>query len=386
MNDPTPSPHPALNAIIGTNSGLFDLRNPEGRMACLISNLQNGIFIEDSNRKLLLINAKCVEMFGNIATPEEMLGIDLKDSADKYKNIFMDPESFLQRSEQLFKAKTKILQEIIHLKDGRIIERDFIPVFSGNQYTGSLWVFNDVTGRTHIENQRENLLKNIERQNDILNRYGHLLSHGLKAPVRNMASLITWIQEEIPENISVQNWENLMLLKRCIEKMDHLIENITQYSNIETQPVNKKEIDLNIFVTELIETLNCPKSINLIVKTLPKVNADERHMHQLFTHLLKNAIEHCNTSNGQVKISCTDDRSFHIFCISDNGKGIAPKHQERIFNIFKSLQSDNTSSGIGLAIVKKITLYYNGELWLKSSLGYGASFYFSLPKKRVATL
>jgi signal transduction histidine kinase len=115
---------------------------------------------------------------------------------------------------------------------------------------------------------------------------------------------------------------------------------------------------------------------------MPTLTTQRISLQQVFSNLISNAIKHHHRSDGQVIISCTDQGKFYEFSISDNGPGIAPQYQAKVFTIFQTLkardQAENT--GIGLSIVKKIIDTKGGKIELESQLGKGATFRWTWPK------
>jgi signal transduction histidine kinase len=103
---------------------------------------------------------------------------------------------------------------------------------------------------------------------------------------------------------------------------------------------------------------------------------------QVFSNLMSNAIKHCNRVDGHIKITVSERDRFYCFAVSDNGVGIAPEHQNKIFTIFQTLEPrDKTeNTGIGLSIVKKIVESEGGEIWVESQAGQGATFLFTWRK------
>ncbi|MDJ0568191.1 MAG: ATP-binding protein [Pleurocapsa sp. MO_192.B19] len=115
---------------------------------------------------------------------------------------------------------------------------------------------------------------------------------------------------------------------------------------------------------------------------MPTLNTQKIALEQVFTNLISNAIKHHPSQAGKIKISATEAPEFYYFGVTDNGSGIAPEHQERIFGIFQTLSSRdrNENTGIGLSIVKKIVESQGGTIELESQVGKGTTFSFSWRK------
>ena len=152
------------------------------RLGALIQNLQAGILLEDEHRRIVLTNETFCAMFGIPATPEQMVGADCSDSAEQSKGNFMEPERFVSRIREILSRREIVTNEEIRLVDGRILERDYIPIFLENRYYGHLWQYRDITEkmRTQEELQRSEARYRIvtESASDgiiTINRHGTIL-------------------------------------------------------------------------------------------------------------------------------------------------------------------------------------------------------------------
>ena len=134
-------------------------------------------------------------------------------------------------------------------------------------------------------------------------------------------------------------------------------------------------------VTDIIDVIHIPNHIKVNITTsLPTVKGNKFRLQQLFQNLISNAVKYNDKEQGTVKISCKDDQQFWLFSIEDNGPGIPKKYHEKIFQIFQTLDTIE-STGIGLSIVKKIFDLYNGKVWVESEEHIGTTFYFTLKKQ-----
>jgi len=115
---------------------------------------------------------------------------------------------------------------------------------------------------------------------------------------------------------------------------------------------------------------------------LPQVQTDKTRVSQIFQNLLSNAIKFMDKPQGQIRIGCVQDGDFWRFSVADNGPGIEEKYFDRIFKLFQTLapRDECESSGVGLAVVKKIVRFYGGKVWVESKVGEGSTFFFTLPK------
>lgn len=313
---------------------------------------------------------------------------------DSYQN-YEEQIALLQRamkisSDELYEANQKLREEADSLKEiNSNLEFVLESMSLDTQTTGKLEEFssaNYIKLQTQeivkINKQREELLRNLEKQNKELNEYAHMISHDLKAPLRSIDALINWFIEDNKELINEKNKQSLDLVLFNVEKMDLLIGGILDYSSVDIEKTNDRLIDINVLVNEIIKTLNIPTNFSITINnTLPKIYGNDFRFRQLFQNLIQNAIKYNRKEVGLIEIGSTENESEIQFYIKDNGMGIPEPYHNKIFEIFSKLESNNQSSGIGLSIVKKIIEIYNGQIWLESQEDIGTTFYFTLPKK-----
>lgn len=233
-----------------------------------------------------------------------------------------------------------------------------------------------------ISAEKDILLTNLEERNEALNNYAHMVSHDLKSPMRNINFLIGCIMEEDQHNFSDVSKDNCGLISENLEKMDALVDGILKHATITNMEEKKANIEVAVLISEIVQTLYVPDTLKIELKdSLPTLFIGKYKLEQLFSNLLINAIsatEH--NPNGRIEIAAVEQPKFWQFSISDNGKGIAKKYQDDIFKMFKKLENDFKATGIGLALVKKIVNSFNGEIWLESEQGKGATFFFTIKK------
>lgn len=246
---------------------------------------------------------------------------------------------------------------------------------------GSIGIHLDITDQKALELQKEQLLKRLEKQNEQLNEYAQIVSHDLKSPLRSIHSLISWIKEDNEKEFSDETLQYLNMIEGKVEKMDHLIHGILTYSKVETDDEVNDSIDLNEVINNCIEIIHIPENTKVVIaNTLPIVKADKFRMQQLFQNIISNAVNYLDKPEGLVSVGHTEDAKSYTFYVKDNGPGIAKENQEKIFKIFQSFTNHESSTGIGLSIVKRIVDNYKGTISIESELKAGTTFFIKLPK------
>lgn len=479
----------------------------ENRLSSLIANLDSGILLEDEDRKIVLTNKKFCDFFGIPVNPELIKGQDCSNAAEQSKGLFKDEEGFVNRINEILENKELVLRDEVTMKNGTILERDFIPIFRNNTYHGHLWSYRDISlqkkyrksieeqklkyssiianmnlglvevdindnilmvnqsfcemsgyrqeeligkkggdvfldknqrkhlynennkrmqGQTNsyelkikdksgrqriwlisgapnknlngevigsigihlditdfkaLELQKENLLKKLEKSNDELKEYAHIVSHDLKSPLRSIDALVSWLEEDNKGILDEASLKNFELIKSILDKMENLISDVLEYSSLSGKDHQLTTVDTQELVEDIVDMLYTPDHISLkICSKLPKVKADKVKLQQVFQNLITNAIKYNDKEKGYIEIRASDEGSFYEFSVRDNGIGIDPKNHDNIFKIFHSINNTKDSTGIGLSLVKKIIDLHDGEIWVESNLDEGSIFYFTLKK------
>jgi signal transduction histidine kinase len=228
---------------------------------------------------------------------------------------------------------------------------------------------------------REEILK---RTNAELEQFAYIVSHDLKAPIRAISGLATWIKEDLGNSASEDIKNKLDLLKSRVILMNNLIDGVLQYSRIGRINTEMQKIDINEIISSTLELLD-KREFNIIVQpNLPVIYGNRVVVGQVFQNLLSNSIKHHPRNDGKIKVSCHDLGDFWEFCVEDDGKGIPKDDQKDIFIIFNTFRTkaNTDSTGIGLALCKKIVEQSGGEIWVESDEGFGAKFFFTWPKNK----
>tara|TARA_R110001583_G_scaffold44966_2_gene142206 strand:+ start:17774 stop:21358 length:3585 start_codon:yes stop_codon:yes gene_type:complete len=222
----------------------------------------------------------------------------------------------------------------------------------------------------------------LEHSNSELRDFAQIVSHDLKAPLRAISQLSFWISQDYADKIDEAGQIQLKLLISRVQRLDNLIEGILQYSRAGRVREKEVKINCNEVVTKTVQLLNPPSTIKIVIENkLPNYIGDHTRFGQLFQNLIHNAIKSINKPAGLIKIGCVEKDGFLEFYVADNGIGIEEKYFERIFTIFQRLESrdEQEGTGVGLSLVKRIVQIYGGDIWVKSKVGKGTTFFFRVP-------
>jgi signal transduction histidine kinase len=229
----------------------------------------------------------------------------------------------------------------------------------------------------------EKAYNELERANTELNDFAYIVSHDLKAPLRGIKTLASWMSTDYAEKFDDAGREQMSLLLNRVDRMHNLIDGILQYSRVGRVKAEKVKVDLSELVPDIIDMIAAPEHISVSIEDeMPVVEFERTRIAQVFQNLLSNAVKYMDKPQGVIRIGCVAEDGFWKFSIADNGPGIEEKYFEKIFRIFQTLapRDEFESTGVGLSLVKKIVETYGGRIWVESKPGEGSTFLFTLLK------
>lgn len=225
--------------------------------------------------------------------------------------------------------------------------------------------------------------KLLEESNQELNQFAYVVSHDLKAPLRAIANLSEWIEEDLGDKLDENTSKHLILMRSRVHRMTSFIDGLLEYSRAGRVNSKKTIVDVQKLLYEIIDSIAPPPEFVIKINgKMPIIETKVLPLQQVFSNLISNAIKHHDRQDGLITISVLENQENYQFSVADDGVGIALENQEKIFAIFKTLtpRDKTENTGIGLSIVKKIIDNQGEKIWLESQPNQGATFYFTWAK------
>ena len=239
---------------------------------------------------------------------------------------------------------------------------------------------------TQATAQLQLLNQELQRSNQELEQFAYVASHDLQEPLRAVTGYTQLLMSEYGDRFDETAHSYGEFIIDGAKRMQNLIQDLLTYSRVGTRGKEFAIADCNSVIKEAMRNLQVAIKENnaeIIVEPLPKINADQSQLVQLFQNLIGNAIKFCQQEHPRIQIRATQRETDFLFQVEDNGIGIKPQYLERIFEVFKRLHTrrEYPGTGIGLAICKKIVLRHGGQIWAESTPNLGTTFFFTIPNQ-----
>jgi DNA-binding LacI/PurR family transcriptional regulator/signal transduction histidine kinase len=215
----------------------------------------------------------------------------------------------------------------------------------------------------------------------------YIASHDLQEPLRMIAGYVGLLERRYKDKLDQNANEFIEYVVDGAKRMQRMINDLLTFSRVNSKPCNIENIDSSLIVNQAVTNLKAvieEKHAKIIYMNLPVISADFSQLTQVFQNLIGNAIKFQSEANPPIiEISALESDNEWKFGVKDNGIGIDPEYNDKIFLMFRRLHVREAypGSGIGLTICKKIIERHDGHIWVESEVGHGATFFFTIPKR-----
>jgi PAS domain S-box-containing protein len=354
----------------------------------ILDSAQEGIYGIDLNANTTFVNPKVSELTGYTedemqANLHHMLTHESRVDSKVYSKDNYDINTVLSQGEAV-----SIDNAVFWRKDGTpfFVEYTSSPVHDEvGSIIGVVVTFQDISKRVQHEKELASYTLELERSNQDLDDFAYVASHDLKAPLRGIAQLTSWIEDDVKDALNSETKEYFSLLKSRVSRLEKLLDDLLAYSRIGRKHGDFKLVNLAVLANDIFKLISAPKRFQLVCDiNLPELNTLSVPLELVLRNLMSNAVKHHDKDNGIITISAKLS-SEGIHCIvADDGPGIPPQQFERVFGMFQTLKprDEVEGSGMGLAVIKKILNTYHGNIRIESDGIRGTKMHFNWPSEK----
>ena len=361
------------------------LQESEAHLSTLIHTIPDLVWLKNPEGVYLACNSRFERFFG--AKENDIIGKTDHDFVDKELADF-----FRENDKKAMIANKPTLneEEITYADDGHteIVETIKTPMHDAKgRLIGVLGIARDITERKLAEQEREELISELEARNTELTQFTYTVSHDLKSPLVTINGYLGYLEQDAAEGNTDRLKKDTQRIQEAVKKMQALLDELLELSRIGRMMNPPVEIPFEDVLKDAMDNIHGHlEQKGITVQThpnLPIVHGDRQRLTQALQNLLDNAVKYMGDQPDpfiEIGQQGYEDEK-PIFFVKDNGIGIEAEYHERIFGLFNKLDAQSEGTGIGLALVKRIIEFHGGRIWVESELGKGSSFYFTLPCK-----
>lgn len=388
------------------------LRERNSEMDALLESLQTGVLFVDDDRRIIVANTALCEMFGFEGEPAELIGLSSLEIRVRAADKVLDPDAFRSGIERIYQEKVRRVGDLLRMRDGRILERDYAPVIrerrrdprapGGAAPNAHLWIYRDVTQRTLLDAQRHELLERertlrraTQDQNrslleidEMKNQFVATVSHELRTPLASILGFAEVLLDADGHHAEAQR-EYLEIIYRNSQRLLELVEDLLLISRLESggQDLDLRHTALAELITEVVGTFGAEaaaKGVALVVtaspETVPAV-IDPSRFDQVVRNLVSNALKF-TAEGGAIVVSTTRRTVGWVIEVRDTGIGIPKDDLDRVFDRFfrgsNAQGCQHPGTGLGLSIARAVVELHGGTIAVASD-GEGTVFTVDLP-------
>jgi len=356
-------------------------KSHQSRMQALVDGIPGLFSYIDRDYKVAFMSSDYREIFGKELN--ELLGVHIGE--------LLGDEMFAERKPRYDAA---LNGEIVQSESSRLMPdgstRYFAvthqPYEEAGEIRGVITLGVDITERRKVEQALGAQSEELQRSNRDLEQFAYVASHDLKSPLRAIEVIIGWLRDDLEEYKEGDVHENLDLLSQRTSRLAQLLDDLLAYSRAGRKVGDVTKVDLEEFVSDIAILIGPPDGMKVgPVGYMPSLTTHHAALETVLRNLMSNAIKHHpDPASGHVEVSVEDRGDQFEFAVSDDGPGIPAEYADKVFKMFQTLKprDDTEGSGMGLAIVQRITDWQGGKIWFEDGPnGKGVTFRFTWNKQ-----
>lgn len=376
-----------LIGIVGAVQDVTDQKEAEAllketllRQTAILDNIPDMAWLKDLNSQYIAVNEQFAKTSGRKV--EQIIG---KTDFDIWEKEFA--ENYRRDDLRVMQSgRRRQIEEIQHDSTGREywVETIKTPIRNARgEIIGTTGIAREITERKRAEIEREKLITELEAKNAELERFTCTVSHDLKSPLVTITGFLSYLEKDARAGNFDKFKNDLQRIQQAAEKMQTLLKDLLELSRIGRIMNEPVETSFGEIVREALAAVEGQiKKRNIRVEFADEgytIRGDRTRLIEVMQNLIDNAAKFMGDQpKPRIRIGALrDENNNPTFYVQDNGIGIEPQFNERIFGLFNKLDANTPGSGIGLTLVKRIIEVHGGKIWVKSRTGEGSTFYFN---------
>ena len=355
-----------------------------------IANSADGVVVIDQDGIIQKVNSSILETLDY--RQDELIGQNISIIVPEPHRSAHD--GYLRQYQETGRKKFlgQIRDEKARCKDGTIIPVSLavseVPVDGGVVFSA---IIRDMSAIERAHHEVSRYARELERSNQELDQFAYVASHDLKAPLRVIQNMSSWLEEDLDDKLTEKDRKHMNMLRSRVQRMEKLLDDLLEYSRVGRlkDDAHSEIISGRTLIEDILELLAPPPSFTIdVAAEFDTIHVTRMPLQQVLYNLINNAIKHHDRDSGTIAVNVERLSGQLRFTVSDDGPGIAPQYQEQIFDMFSTLKprDEVEGSGMGLAIVRKTIELLGGRIEVSSGDERGATFTFTWPDEQKVTV
>lgn len=374
------------------------IKDSEQRLKKILDSIPLGISVADERGTVTFLNTAGKKLLGR----DLIAGLENGKLSETY-------QVYVRGTDELYPAERRGLNRALKGEQSYMDDLEFrgperrvpIEIWSAPVYDDAgrmimaISAYGDISARLEAHQKIEALTTRLQVQveelasvNKELESFSYSVAHDLRAPLRAISGFSGMVLEDYAAALDKEGLRLLGVVRDNAIRMGALIDDLLAFSRLSRQRMSPREVDMAALVATVIDDLmqSLPEgTVRPIVEPLPKAIGDATLLRQVWANLIGNALKYSRkTEHPRVEVGSIwtpAERSGVVYFVRDNGVGFDMSHANKLFGVFQRLHrvDEFEGTGVGLAIVHRVITRHGGRIWAESSVGQGATFYFTMP-------